>query len=161
MPEVKIRKPIRHRWNDLFRLVADVESYPAFVPHCHNVVLLSRKEESATRTVIISRMTVGLSALQVSYTSRTVADSAARRIDIEAIEGPLCRLRGAWVFSPRADDVTDIDFWAIYEFNNVLLSGLASRLFGALFGKIVDAFEQRADRFFKSSSASPNRTNRG
>jgi coenzyme Q-binding protein COQ10 len=148
MPKVKITKKVAHRWADLFKLVLDVESYPAFVPHCRQVKLLSRTAESSTDTVIVSRMTVGLSALQVSYSNRTNGDFAARTIKVEAIDGPLRRLRAVWRFNPDGDDRTEIDFSANFEFSSLILAALASRVFSSMFGEMVDAFERRADRLF-------------
>ena len=78
MPLVKITRPVAHRWADLFKLVLDVETYPIFVPYCREVKLLSRSVKSPADTVIVSRMTVGLSALEVSYSNRTRGDLAAR-----------------------------------------------------------------------------------
>jgi coenzyme Q-binding protein COQ10 len=148
MPQVKITKKVAHRWADLFKLVLDVESYPAFVPHCREVRLLSRRAESSTGTVIVSRMTVGLSALQVSYANQTNGDFAARTIKVKAIDGPLRWLRVVWRFNPAGDDATEIDFSANFEFNNLVLAALASRVFSSMFEEIVNAFERRADRLF-------------
>jgi hypothetical protein len=39
-------------------------------------------------TTIVSRMTVGFSAFEVSYANRTTADTVGRQIRIEALDGP-------------------------------------------------------------------------
>jgi hypothetical protein len=39
-------------------------------------------------TIIVSRMTVGFSAFEVSYANRTTADTVGRQIGIEALDGP-------------------------------------------------------------------------
>jgi len=147
-PRIRITKRIGHRWDDLFNLVLDVESYPAFVPHCRQVRLLSRRAESSTSTVIVSRMTVGLAALEVSYANRTNGDVARRIIEVEAIDGPLRYLRAVWRFVPHGDHRTEIDFSVDFEFSSLLLAAVASRVFGSMFGEMVDAFERRADRLF-------------
>src|SRR4249919_3922739 len=110
MPEVKITKHVAHRWADMFKLVLDVESYPVFVPYCQQVKLLSHRAESSSDTIIVSRMTVGLSALRVSYSNRTHGDFAGRIIKVEAIDGPFRFLRVVWRFTPHADHRTRIDF---------------------------------------------------
>jgi coenzyme Q-binding protein COQ10 len=148
MDNVKIRKRIRHRWADLFKLVAEIESYPRFVPCCRRVRVFSRKVDGPDRTVLISRMTVGLSALQVSYANRTVADLTAREIRVDAIDGPFCHLRVVWKFTPDGDEWTEIEFAVTYEFSSAILGALASRMFDAMFRDIVDAFERRADQVF-------------
>ena len=145
---MRITKRIGHRWTDLFKLVLDMESYPAFVPHCRQVRVLSRRAGDATRTVIVSRMTVGLAALEVSYSNRAIGDATARLIEVEAIDGPLRYLRAVWRFNPDGDDRTEIDFSVDFEFSNFILAAVASRVFSSMFGEMVDAFERRADRRF-------------
>jgi coenzyme Q-binding protein COQ10 len=118
------------------------------VPHCRAVRLISRKCDDSARTVIVSRMTVGLSALQVSYANRTIGDLGEREIRVEAIDGPLRYLAVVWKFNPQAADCTTIEFFASYEFGSPILAGVASHVFGSMFGDIVDAFERRADHLF-------------
>jgi coenzyme Q-binding protein COQ10 len=146
-PRVAVVRRIRHRWTDLFDLVLDLEHYPAFVPHCRAVKLYSRKPEGA-RTVIVSRMSVGLSALELSYANRTVGDVAARRIEVEALDGPLSRLHVIWAFAPAGEDWTEVSFSVDYAFSSPLLAAVASRVFDAMFADILGAFERRADVLF-------------
>jgi coenzyme Q-binding protein COQ10 len=148
MPEVKITKHVAHRWADMFKLVLDVESYPVFVPYCQQVKLVSRRAESSTDAIIVSRMTVGLSALRVSYSNRTHGDFAGRVIKVEAIDGPFRFLRVVWRFTPRADHRTRIDFSVNFEFSSLILAAVASRVLDSMFGEMVDAFERRADHLF-------------
>jgi coenzyme Q-binding protein COQ10 len=137
-------KHIRRNWTELFELVLDVESYPDFVPRCRDVKLLSRKNDGPGRTIIISRMTVGLAVFEVSYANRTVGDAAGRRIEVESIDGPLRYLQVVWQFEPTDDEHTKVEFSVSYEFDNLILAGLASRIFASMFGEIMNAFEQRA-----------------
>lgn len=148
MMDVQMVKRLRHRWEDLFKLILDVEGYPVFVPHCRDVRLISRKSDESARTIIVSRMTVGLSALQVSYANRTVGDFGERQIGVASIDGPLRYLRVLWKFNPVDDDCTIVEFTASYEFDNPILAALASRVFGSMFSEIVDAFARRADHLF-------------
>jgi coenzyme Q-binding protein COQ10 len=148
IPRTRITKRVGHRWADLFDLVLDMESYPAFVPHCRQVRVLSRRAESATSTVIVSRMTVGLAALEVCYANRAKGDVATRTIAVEAIDGPLRYLTAVWRFNPDGDDRTEIDFSVDFEFDNPVLAAVASGVFSSMFGEMVDAFERRADRLF-------------
>jgi coenzyme Q-binding protein COQ10 len=152
-PGVAAVRRIRHRWTDLFDLVLDLERYPAFVPHCRAVKVFSRKAAGAGRTVIDSRMSVGLSALEVSYANRTVGDVAARRIEVDALDGPLSRLHVVWAFEPDGEDWTEVTFSVDYAFSSALLAAVASRVFDAMFADILGAFERRADRLFGAAAA--------
>lgn len=155
MHDVTIRKNLGHPWTDLFPLVLDIERYPQFVPGCTRVSVLSRQEAKAGRIEIVSRMTVGLLPVQISYTNLTVADQSARRISVESTDGPLRHLHVLWRFEPAGDSRTLIAFTASYQFRNPIVAHLADSAFGALFGQIVDAFEHRADRVLRPAHAHP------
>lgn len=148
MTSVQRSKLVGYPWSDLFNLVLDVRSYPEFVPHCREVRLLSRRMEEPGITIIVSRMTVGYSAFEVSYANRTTGDATGRKISVEALDGPLRYLSAVWSFEPRDEDHTLLHFLVNYEFSNPVLAAVASRVFGAMFGEILNAFERRAAQLF-------------
>jgi coenzyme Q-binding protein COQ10 len=148
MPNVETSKLVGYSWSDLFNLVLDVKSYPEFVPHCREVRLLSRRVEEPGTTIILSRMTVGFIAFGVGYANRTVGDAIGRRITIEALDGPLRYLTAIWSFKPRDENHTQVHFSVDYEFSNPVLAAVASRVFAAMFGGILNAFERRAAHLF-------------
>jgi coenzyme Q-binding protein COQ10 len=150
-----MRKRLRHRWTDLFGLVAELEKYPEFVPACQRTRVLNRKADGPDRTIIVSRMTVGYGAVRVSYANRTVADLGKRQIKVNAIDGPLRRLDVAWSFQPDGTgETTEIAFAVSYEFSNPVLAALATGVFESMFRQILTAFERRADQLFPASAAS-------
>jgi coenzyme Q-binding protein COQ10 len=151
MGSLKTRKRIHHPWADLFDLVADIESYPKFVPCCQRTQIVARKADGADRTVIVSRMTVGLSALHVSYANRTIADRKERQISVEAIDGPLRYLKVVWTFNPDGDEWTGVEFTVKYEFSSPMLALLASGIFDSMFRQILDAFEKRVDQLSRDA----------
>jgi coenzyme Q-binding protein COQ10 len=153
MTSVQTTKLVGCSWSDLFNLVLDVKSYPEFVPHCRAVRLLSRKTEEPGVTIVVSRMTVGLSVFEVGYANRTTADAIGRRISVEALDGPLRYLSAVWSFEPRDENHTQVHFSVNYEFSNPMLAAVASRIFGAMFSEILDAFERRAARLFPRGAA--------
>jgi coenzyme Q-binding protein COQ10 len=97
-------------------------------------------------------MTVGFSVFEVGYANRTTGDAIARRIHVEALDGPLRYLRAQWRFEPRGEAQTELRFSADYEFSNPVLGAVASRVFAGMFGKILNAFEQRAAHLFHDTS---------
>jgi ribosome-associated toxin RatA of RatAB toxin-antitoxin module len=101
------RRP-HHRWNDLYDLVLDIERYPAFVSGCRAVKVYSRAAAPAGRTVIVSRVTVGVAGFDVSYASRTTGDVVARRIEVKGLDGPLRRLDALWTFEPDGEEWTSV-----------------------------------------------------
>ena len=166
MNSLEVRKHIQHDWTELFRLVCAIESYPQFVPCCQRTAVLTRSAQGPDTTVIDARMTVGLSALHVSYTTRTIADHSTRMISLDSIDGPLRQLRAAWTFDPDTDGGTEVGFRVEYEFESPMLGALASNLFDAMFRQMLDALERRADHVsggfgVAAVRAVPHRTARG
>jgi coenzyme Q-binding protein COQ10 len=151
MGSIQIRKRLHHHWVDLFQLVAELERYPEFVPCCQRTKVLLRKADGPDKTVIVSRMTVGVSALHVSYANRTTANLPERQIKVQAVDGPLRRLDVTWTFNPDGDTATDVAFSVSYEFSSPMLGILASGMFDTMFRQIMDAFEKRADQLFRRS----------
>jgi coenzyme Q-binding protein COQ10 len=94
MTNVRATKLLGYSWTDLFNLVLDVTSYPAFVPHCREVRLLDRQLIEPGKTVIVSRMIVGFSVFEIGYANRTTADAIGRKISVEALSASVfkCRL---------------------------------------------------------------------
>jgi coenzyme Q-binding protein COQ10 len=148
MASIKMRKRLHHHWEDLFRLVAELEKYPEFLPNCQDTKVFTRTSDGPDRTVIVSRMTVGISAVRVGYVNRTVADLGKRQITVDAVDGPLRYLNVVWTFDPDGDASTAVGFAVRYEFGNPVLGALASGLFDSMFRRILDAFERRADQQF-------------
>ncbi|MGA8747672.1 MAG: type II toxin-antitoxin system RatA family toxin [Pseudolabrys sp.] len=148
MTRIRTTKLVGYPWPDLFNIVLDVRSYPEFVPHCHAVKVLSHRMPEPGVTILVSRMTVGFSAFEISYANRARADTIRRLISIEALDGPLRYLNAVWRFEPRDEDHTQLHFSVDYEFKNPVLAAVASRVFNAMFGEILNAFEQRAAKLF-------------
>ena len=148
MTSIQTTKFVGYPWSDLFNLVLDMKSYPEFVPRCRAVRILSHRTAAPGMTIIVSRMTVGFLAFEVSYANRTTADAIGGKISIEALDGPLRFLNAVWRFEPRDENHTQLHFSVDYEFSNPVLAAVASRAFGAMFGEILNSFERRAARLF-------------
>ena len=151
--DLAVVRRIPCRWIDLYDLVLDLERYPDFVPRCRAVKVYSRNGASDGRTVIVSRMTVGVAGFDVSYANRTTGDAAARRITVTALDGPLRRLNVLWTFEPDGEEWTRVGFSVDYAFESAVLEALAARAFEAMFGEILTAFERRAKRLYGPAGA--------
>jgi len=126
----------------MYRVVADIEQYPAFLPWVAALRVLSRVQEQEGE-IVIAEMAVGFGALRERYTSRVALDPVARRIDVAAIKGPFKTLENHWRFIPDGEH-SRIDFALAFEFRNRLLQTAAGAAFGKVLLKMTDAFESRA-----------------
>lgn len=129
----------------MFRVVADVESYPKFLPWVTAARILSRGERELT-----AEMSVGFARFTESYTSRVTLDPAARTVGVVQIRGPFRILENHWKFTPRGEGCR-IDFAIAFEFRNPVLNMVAGAAFDRVSRRMADAFEARAKALSKSS----------
>jgi len=128
----------------MFDLVADIESYPQFVPLCVALVVRQRTESQGVVTKVAD-MSVGYRAIRETFTSRVTCDPARRRILVEYIDGPFRHLENRWNFRDEGPGVSVIEFQISYEFKSRALSLLMGKMFDKAFRKFSEAFERRAD----------------
>ena len=126
----------------MYAVVADVERYPEFLPWVVALRVKSRARE-AEREILMAEMAVGYRTLRERYTSKVILDSAARSIDVVAVEGPFHQLENHWRFMPEAGGAR-VDFRVAFEFSNRLLQLAAGQAFAKVLLKLTDAFEARA-----------------
>ena len=122
----------------MYRIVADVERYPEFLPWVMALRILSREENGLT-----AEMAVGFGPFRERYTSCITLDPNARTINVVAIKGPFRLLENRWCFVPEGDGGR-IDFSIAFEFRNPLLQAAASKAFEKVILKMTDAFAARA-----------------
>ncbi len=122
----------------LYEIVADVESYPEFLPWCKAARLLSRNDEELCGEIVVSKAGV----------TRAFATCNRlfpwHRMEIRLKEGPFRKLEGAWEFTELRENACKVSLRLEFEFS----SGLMDKAFGVVFGQIanslVDAFCKRA-----------------
>ncbi|HEX4302363.1 MAG TPA: type II toxin-antitoxin system RatA family toxin [Rhizomicrobium sp.] len=127
----------------MYRVVADVEQYPQFLPWVVALRVLSR-EQVKNRDVLTAEMAVGYGALRETYTSRVILDPAAHAIDVAQTSGPFKQLENHWRFAPAEQGGCRVDFSLAYEFKSRILNAVAGAAFGKVYIKMADAFEARA-----------------
>lgn len=129
----------------LFDLVADIESYPLFLPWCLGARLLGKREKGVT-----AELTVGFKAFQERFTSR-VSLRRPEEIHVSYEKGPLTRLSNAWRFAPLPDGGTHVSFYVDFAFRSPLLGAMMAAFFDKAFGKMMQAFEDRAHAVYEAS----------
>ena len=135
----------------MFALVADVESYPEFLPLCEALKVTSRRERE-NKTLLIADMTVGYKAIRETFTSQVMLDPEALRIEVQYLNGPFRYLNNVWTFLP-ANGGSDIGFYIDYEFKSRMLGILMGSMFDVVFRKFSQAFEERADKIYGPPAA--------
>lgn len=138
MKEIRRSAIVEHSAGEMYRLVADVEAYPQFLPWCRE----ARVEIVGGK--LHATLTVGMGAIRQSFT--TVNDNQpGEAIDLQLIDGPFKRFRAAWRFRALSDSACEIVYSMHYEFASRVIGKLLEPLFDQIADTMVDAFTRRAD----------------
>ena len=124
----------------VYALVADVRSYPLFVPGCAGAEVLEEHDD-----VVVARLKVqkGPLSTHLATRNRMVPPSA---IHMELVEGPLSSLTGTWSLVPVGEAGCRIELRLEYAFANALKAAIFEPLIEATAGAMVQAFVTRAQR---------------
>jgi coenzyme Q-binding protein COQ10 len=129
----------------MFDLVADVESYPEFVPLCQSLKIRQRTPMEDGTEIVVADMTVSFKLVRESFTSRVTLDRRNLKILVEYLRGPFSNLENRWTFEARSETDCDVGFFLSYEFKSRILALLMGTMFDAAFQRFAAAFEKRAD----------------
>ena len=154
MPKFRSARRVGHRADQMFDLVADVESYPEFLPLCTGLQIHQRRNDPSGREVLISDMSVGYRGVSEHFTTRVTLDRPKHKILVEYVDGPFSRLENIWNFRDAASGGgSTVEFYITYEFRSRVLAALMGAMFDAAFRKFSSAFEARADAIYGRAPA--------
>lgn len=146
------RRLVGHAPMQLFDLVADVASYPEFLPWCHAARVRQRDGN-----IEIAELAIGFGPFHEKFVSRVElapGQPGGPRIDTTGIDGPFRRLTSRWMFQPDAHG-TMIDFELEFDFRSMLLQQTVRLLFAEAVRRMVSAFEARAGQLYGKPIALP------
>ena len=116
MPTHAEKRKLPYTQEQLFRLVAEVERYPDFLPWCLGSRI--RKREG---NVFWADLVIGFKVVRERFTSK-VTLSAPNRVDVEYTDGPFKYLNNKWTFEKDNDcSLTCIDKNVDFEFSSMIL----------------------------------------
>ena len=148
MPTFTTRRHVAFTPRQMYDLVADIETYPQFLPLCDGLTVLARGHDDQGRDVLTSQMRVGYGAFNERFTTRVTLDPYALAVLAKGNDGPFRHIENTWRLLPAADGGTDVEFFINYEFANPMLGMLVGSMFDRAFTKFADAFEQRAEAIY-------------
>ncbi len=142
MPEHAEQRPLPYSPEQLYELVADIESYPEFLPWCLAARIRSRRGD-----LVLADLIIGFKMIRERFTSRVQLDPANLRIDVSYEQGPLRHLTNRWVFLEHPEGCL-IDFYVDFEFKSRVLRRVFQPLFHEAIKRMVVAFEARAHALY-------------
>ncbi len=150
MPKFSKIHKVNHCASDMFKLVADVEQYPQFVPMCEKLIVRSRRK-IGERERILADMSVAYKFIRESFTSQVTLNEPELQLEVQYIDGPFKYLENNWVFKDIGDSTSEIHFTIDYEFKSRALGLLMGSMFELVFSRFTRAFEKRADEIYRKS----------
>lgn len=151
MPSHAERRHLPYTQEQLFELVADIESYPEFLPWCVASRIRERDGE-----VIHADLVIGFKMIRERFTSRVTLDRP-NRIDVRYADGPFKYMENHWIFEPAPEGGTIIDFYVDFEFRSRMLQAVIGAFFHEAVRRMVAAFETRAKALYGPGGSAPKR----
>jgi coenzyme Q-binding protein COQ10 len=142
MPKIRLSETVPYTPSQMFDLVADVPSYPEFLPWCVATRKFDEREDRFTAELIVS-----FKGIRESFqTLDTFIPN--QRIDIALLSGPFRHLNTEWVFTPVPRG-TRIDFHIDFQFKNRLLDMTLGPFFTLASKQMLSAFRNRAHVLYR------------
>lgn len=122
----------------MFDPVADVESYPAFLPGC-----TAARVRAGDNGEVIGTVALAQGPLSMEFTTRNELERPAA-IRMTLLDGPFRELQGAWEFRPLGNDGCRVSLRLRFAFRNAATDLLLGPFFESVCNRLVDAFVGRA-----------------
>ena len=142
MTEISKTTVVPYTPEEMYVLVNDIESYPAFLPWCSAAKILTQQEESLTAT-----LSLALGKIKQSFTTENTMQDGSR-IEIQLIEGPFKHLSGYWKFNPEDEQSCHIQLHMDFEFKNKIIKHTLGKAFYKVMDSLVESFAQRAQQVY-------------
>ncbi|HLY58608.1 MAG TPA: type II toxin-antitoxin system RatA family toxin [Stellaceae bacterium] len=147
MPKHHERRVVPYRPEQIFDLVADVESYPQFLPWCMGARI---RERQADR--IVADLIIGFRVYRERFTSDVTLQRPGR-IEVTYTDGPFRFLHNRWLLESTPDGGCVVDFDVEFELKSKLLQRMLDIVFGEAIRRMVGAFEARARKLYGPGEA--------
>ncbi|MEO7241312.1 MAG: type II toxin-antitoxin system RatA family toxin [Variovorax sp.] len=160
---------LAHSAEQMYALVTDVASYPAFLPWCDKARVVETHADGVTAEIGLR-----LAGVRQSFTTRNT-QTPPREVRLRLVKGPFSKLDGVWRFAPLAQPgaangrgsvsaaadpspstgnvageggACRVELDLSYGFDNFALSALVGPIFDKIAASLVDAFVKRADAVY-------------
>ena len=146
MPTHSETRTLPYTADEMYRLVADVQRYPEFLPWCAAARIRSVVPEGKTE-VMTADLVISFKVFRERFTSRVVLNAEERTIDTRYLDGPFRKMESQWGFRD-VDGGCDVSFHVDFEFRNAILQSVIGVVFNDAMQRVVRAFERRARELY-------------
>ena len=142
MKTVRRNALVMHSAAQMYALVNDIRSYPAFLPWCSGARIISE-----TSAEIIASLDVAKGGVKKTFTTRNEL-TEDRIIKMELVDGPFQRLAGSWSFKALSEKACKVELDLEFEFSGRLMAVMLGPIFNEAANTMVAAFCKRADEIY-------------
>ncbi|MGV6838889.1 MAG: type II toxin-antitoxin system RatA family toxin [Planktomarina sp.] len=146
MPTHKETKILPYTAQQMYDLVADVASYPQFLPWAA-AARIRQTVDHGDHIQMDADLMIGFKGFREKFGSRVLLWPQTRHIDTEYIDGPFKFMKSTWDFEDTDNGVA-VTFFVDFEFKNAILQGVIGLVFHEAMQRIVKAFEARAKALY-------------
>jgi coenzyme Q-binding protein COQ10 len=147
MPSHSESRPLPYSAQQMYDLVADVGSYPQFLPWTAAARVRKVTDQPDGSQVMEADLVISFRVFRERFGSRVVLWPEDRKIETEYLDGPFKYMLSNWRFEEDGEGCIvhfDVDF----EFKNMILQKAAGLFFYEAMQRIVRAFEARAQDLY-------------
>lgn len=148
MPTHNEKKNLSYTAQQMYNLVADVASYPEFLPWCAAARVKSVVPKGNTH-VMSADLVISFKVFRERFESRVVLNNDELFIDTEYLDGPFKYMESTWKFEDLQEGCA-VTFFVDFEFKNMILQSIIGLVFNEAMQRIVRAFESRADALYST-----------
>ena len=152
MPSHRDNRNLPYTARQMYDLVADVDSYPQFLPWNSAARIRSRETRPDGAEEITADLVISFKVFRERFGSRVVLwpvdGPQPLKIDTEYLDGPFRYMRSGWAFTDRPEGGCHVEFDVDFEFKNAILQRLIGVVFHEAMSRIVRAFEDRARKLY-------------
>jgi coenzyme Q-binding protein COQ10 len=146
MPTHSETRQLPYSGQQMYDLVADVASYPQFLPWCAAARI--RSETAIAESVVLDAdLIISFKVFRERFGSRVTLFPDDMKIDSEYLDGPFKYMKSNWAFEDT-DDGCNVMFFVDFEFKNAILQGIIGLVFNEAMQRVVRAFEARANELY-------------
>lgn len=148
MPTHSETRKLPYTAAQMYDLVADVASYPKFLPWTAAARIRSRRPIEGGGEVMEADLVISFKVFRERFGSRVTLWPEKGRIDTEYLEGPFKFMKSNWTFRDLEEGGCEVSFFVDFEFKNAVLQKVIGVVFHEAMQRIVKAFEARAEALY-------------
>jgi coenzyme Q-binding protein COQ10 len=124
--------------HQMFELVADIPSYPKFLPWCGGARIVSAQGDE-----VIAAIDIAYSGVHRTFSTRNLLQRG-KMMEMRLLEGPFSYLQGFWQFKALDEHSSKISLDLEFEVANKIVGLALTPVFSNIANQLVDRFHRRA-----------------